>query len=327
MILHGAIGTGLGVCLRVGAILFFLAGTCSLFLVTRLTFIRANVQNVFDPCAFTAHNLDGFIHQSWNSPSLLRFRELVKAIPPSPAHSLQTAVAVRKWVRAQQPDSERCWYPHRRETEDPETLLAQQSRGVPGACRRFSYILTGALLSVGLDARVVVFGKSFDQRSERSHTAVEVWCEELEKWVFLDPTYDTLIRIDGVPASAFEVYRAVKGGEAAAMSFDRDGSERSPAPGIRAVLSCLRAYLRCADEREFSTATECGCSDIGEFLSRTLWPRERSPIPRARNECCSERRLHLSRSIPCCGDCFCPSSFAPRNDEASQEAMVSDTKK
>jgi hypothetical protein len=231
---HGAMGTELGFYLRMGSVFSFFAGTCSLAFVKRLTFTRAPVQNVSDPEVFTAPAMAGFIHQSRNNPSLLRFRGLLENVLPSRTNSLQRAIVLRKWVRARQPDSERCWYPRQRETEDPEELLAQQSRGVPGACRRFSYILTGALVSVGLNARVVVFGKSFDQRSERSHTAVEVWCEELEKWVLLDATYDTLIRIDGIPASAFEVYQALKRGDTSGITFDRDGSEKFPAPQIRA---------------------------------------------------------------------------------------------
>jgi hypothetical protein len=220
--------------LRIGSIVSFLSGTCSFVLATRLTFTRSKVNNFVDPEIFTAPTMIGFIQQDPNNPSLLQFRRLIENVVPLKAGCLDRAVALRQWVRAQQPDHERCWYPHRSETEDPERLLAEQRRGVPGACRRFSYILTGALLSAGLNARIAVFGKSFDQRTELSHSVVEVWCEELGKWVLLDATYDTLIMLDGLPASAFELYQALRTGNTSGISFDRAGSERKPVPRIQA---------------------------------------------------------------------------------------------
>jgi hypothetical protein len=222
------------------ALLSLLFGAGSLATATRMTFTRATVHNFEDPDIFTDRNMVDFISQSPDHPSLLRFRGHIEHALTPGATTLQTAVILRKWVRTQQPESRSCWYPRKTETEDPEQLLEEQHKGVPGACRRLSYILTGALVSAGLNARLAAFGSSFNQRCERSHSVVEVWCGELGKWVLLDPTYDTLIRVNGVPASAFELYRALRTADASLITFDRDGSELAPGPCVRAYKGVCR---------------------------------------------------------------------------------------
>ena len=67
----------------------------------------------------------------------------------------EETVAIRRWVRRQQPQDEYMWLPpFRKNHENPHRLLEEQRNGIPGACRRFSYILLGALLSAGFDARI-----------------------------------------------------------------------------------------------------------------------------------------------------------------------------
>ena len=114
--------------------------------------------------------------------------------------------------------------------EDPHRLLEEQRSGIPGSCRRFCYILTGALLSAGFDARIVSFTSSLFRRGAKRHVAVEVLIEELDKWVVLDPTFDTLVLVDGRLASALELHEAVVSGRISAITFERNGSALAPHP-------------------------------------------------------------------------------------------------
>lgn len=101
---------------------------------------------------------------------------------------------------------------------------------MPGSCRRFSYILLGALLSAGFDARIVCFTRSLHRRSAESHVGVEVWIEELTQWVFLDPTFDTMVQVHGKLASAIELHDAIADGRLDEMAFDRSGVTLEPHP-------------------------------------------------------------------------------------------------
>jgi hypothetical protein len=154
--------------------------------------------------------------------------------------SLTKVVAIRKWVREQEEDAQ--YYDARGalvdDTEEPERLLDEQKRGVRSACRRFSYILVGALLSIGEDARIIAVTGDI-HRSALEHELVEVWIKELGKWVLVDPTIDALVLIDKHPASALEAYEAVNSGPGGRISFEQNGS-RHRLPPVGDYAKCFK---------------------------------------------------------------------------------------
>ncbi|HEY2119932.1 MAG TPA: transglutaminase domain-containing protein [Candidatus Acidoferrum sp.] len=116
-------------------------------------------------------------------------------------------------------------------TEEPEKYLEQQRRGLRSACRRFSYILCGTLLSAGINARVVSLGSSLNPSTGKTHNVVEVWVEKRHKWMLTDPTIDAFVLVDGKPASLLEAYAAAQPCSHARISFDQHGSHyRLPQP-------------------------------------------------------------------------------------------------
>ena len=82
----------------------------------------------------------------------------------------------------------------------------------------------------GFEARIVTFTHSLYRPGALSHNAVEVWIDELNKWVFLDPTFDTLALVDGRPASAVELQEAALGRQLNRVTFDRGGPAVEPDP-------------------------------------------------------------------------------------------------
>jgi hypothetical protein len=124
--------------------------------------------------------------------------------------------------------------------EDPHRLLREQRSGLPGACRRFSYILLGALLSAGFDARLLFFASSPYRRQVFLHAIVEVWIGELGQWVLLDPTYDCIMMIEGRAASAMELRNVVENGDLTQVAFDRNGSALKPVPQAKFFYKCCR---------------------------------------------------------------------------------------
>ena len=202
------------------------------YLLARFVVVKSPVSNVTNPLVLKARSLPNFIQQDRNSESLIQFRrnldEILRMDYPD---SLSKAIAIRRWVRQQQAQDEHVWLPpFRRNHENPHRLLEEQRKGVPGACRRFSYILLGALLSAGFDARIACFTSSLHRSGVRSHVTVEVWIEELTQWVLLDPTCDTLVLVDGKVASALELQEAVVREQLDRITFERNGATLEPCP-------------------------------------------------------------------------------------------------
>ncbi len=198
--------------------------------LTRITFSKSRVENLADAKAFTARHLPGFIAQDFHSPRMRALRILIAPVIRTSKTSLEKAIALRKWARNLQNNDPVVWSaPFTDDTEDPYRLLAEQKAGFHGACRRFSYILTSALLASGIEARLVHVAENF-QDGGVNHTLVEAWIDSLGKWVLLDATFDTLLLIDHVPASAMDMIRAVEAHAANHVSFERNGSDSFPSP-------------------------------------------------------------------------------------------------
>jgi len=225
----------------VAAVLFVLSCVCG-NLLAQFAVVKAPVHNLRNPVLLASRNLPDFIQQDRDSESLMRFRKnLNQILEISFPDSLAKAVAIRHWVRGQQSQDRRLWArSSRKNHENPHRLLEEQRKGVPEACRRFSYILLGSLLSAGLDARIVCFTSSLRRPGLKSHVAVEVWIEELAQWVLLDPTYDTLVLVDGKLASALQLHDEIVSGRLDRISFERHGATAGPHPRGQ----CYTRYCR-----------------------------------------------------------------------------------
>lgn len=286
--------------LTLGAIVLFAICAACICLLSQMVLVKARVYNAKDPVIFRARELQGFTEQDRNSEPLARFglyvNDILKVQYPD---SLSKVVAIRHWVRLQQSQDGSVWSPPVRVNhEDPHQLVKEQKQGVPGSCRRFSYILLGALLSAGFRARIVGFVSTLNRRNVKQHAAVEVWLEELGQWVLLDPTYDTVILVDGKVASAIELHEAIVVGDLSRISFERNGGTLAPHPRAEFYQRYCRHlfvalsnavfdghavriagrnrirflhYSREAEYPEFRKRLLLGAGSSGLFLSLVLW--------------------------------------------------------
>jgi hypothetical protein len=230
----------------VAAIAFMAIFAACAWLLSQMVLVRARVYNAKDPRILRTPELHGFKEQNRNSEALARFGTNFEDVLRAPcADSLSKVVAIRRWVRIQQSQDEAVWLHEARVNhEDPHQLLKEQRLGIPGACRRFSYILLGALLSAGFRARVVAFSSSLNRRDTRQHAAVEVWLDELAQWVLLDPTFDTVILVDGKLASAIDLHEAIAVGDLTRISFERNGGTLVPHPrAVSYQCSCRHLFV------------------------------------------------------------------------------------
>lgn len=206
--------------------------------VRDMAFSKAEVINTNRADYFTESlpaRASAFVRQDPGSVNLRQMRaELERDLAPVLAHTdeLTVLVAVRHWCRSQQGAfSEQKWRGDSEAHENPLKALAEQREGKPGARRRFAYILTGALTSLGFDARLVHFAPDFSDATF-NHTLVEVWSLSVGKWLLIDSDYDTFYLVDGQPASLLELYTVVKEGSYERLGFERNGSTFLPEPRV-----------------------------------------------------------------------------------------------
>jgi hypothetical protein len=195
----------------------------------RLGFARTKVCNVSDRRVIDASELPGFVRQTSTAPGLLQFRKRTAPVVAGTTDDISKVIALLHWVRRQEDDEQ--FYgkpgvaPQRMidDTEDPEKYLDEQKKGLRSACRRFAYILTGALLAEGLNARFVALSEGFNLPTSKTHYVVEVWVSKLHKWVVVDPTFDAFVLVKGSMASIVEVQAAAQSD--GTLTLDQHGSK------------------------------------------------------------------------------------------------------
>jgi hypothetical protein len=89
---------------------------------------------------------------------------------------------------------------------DTVFILREAESGKCFRCTEYAIVLADCLQSVGFPARVVRLeraGSSFG--AIKVHYVTEVWSDEHEKWIVLDPQNNSYIQREGIPLNAAEV--------------------------------------------------------------------------------------------------------------------------
>ena len=191
-------------------------GGLLLICVSNIGFFKSTVINISDRSFFKIKNPPGFITQD---PSSARLRIFRSQLPTDEDYwpSLGSAIKIRHWVRSQQP-SGGSWKPRqitfqdrlRGSIDDPLLILAEQRNGAPANCRQFSYLMVGAIESIGMQSRVLLVSRDFWKSYVDGHIMTEVWIPELSRWVLMDAMFDVMYTVNGAPASAVDIYDAVR---------------------------------------------------------------------------------------------------------------------
>lgn len=116
-------------------------------------------------------------------------------------------IVLRRWVREQIPFKDMVIKPH----WDAQRILQTvwNDSGVGFICDAYAATYTSSCISVGLNARMM----HLESIDGRGHYATEVWSDDYNKWVFMDPLFDWYFTIDGVPLSTLELHNLWKAGE------------------------------------------------------------------------------------------------------------------
>lgn len=109
------------------------------------------------------------------------------------------------------------------------SILADIRSGKTGGfCGQYSYLLADALKSFGFFAVRYV---ELEREAGAGHFAVEAWCDDLGRWVLLDPLHAALYDRDGVPLSAIELHEELLAGRAGSIKINRLPLMARPASG------------------------------------------------------------------------------------------------
>jgi hypothetical protein len=101
-----------------------------------------------------------------------------------------------------------------------------RSRKTGGFCGQYSYLLGDALKSFGYFAVRYV---ELESQAGAGHFAVEAWCDDLNRWVLLDPLNAAIYVREGTPLSALEIHDEVVAGRAGSVRVNRLPIATSPA--------------------------------------------------------------------------------------------------
>jgi len=164
-----------------------------------------------------------FVFEKPDAPGLAEIREQILPVITDVRTDLERAVAIRLWLRQQVGYG---WVP----TGPSPTSLAANEILVNARkilCDRLAVLLITAYTAAGLPARMVHLSTG----GGRGHFVTEVWLWDQERWVMMDPSLNYYAAVDRIPASAMDIYLAVRQG--GKVEFRRDGATTSPDPSGR----------------------------------------------------------------------------------------------
>lgn len=94
-------------------------------------------------------------------------------------------------------------------------ILLNAKNGEKYRCVEYGRVLNDVLLSFGHMSRVISLKNSNSAYggAEMGHVAIEVWSNELKKWVFLDPQFNVYLLYNGSALNFYEIYKAKQGGK------------------------------------------------------------------------------------------------------------------
>jgi len=113
-------------------------------------------------------------------------------------------IALRTWVNRQIPNR----HPAMKCRWDAQRILQAvwNDPSLGFICDAYAATYVSACISTGLNARMIHLG----DENNNGHYAAEVWSDEHNKWIFMDPLYDCHFSLFDTPLSAIELHNLWK---------------------------------------------------------------------------------------------------------------------
>jgi hypothetical protein len=181
-------------------------------------------------------------YQSLDEPQLDQLarrehlRELVAGIP----RQFDQMRRLQDWVNAQWPDGTPTPYP----PWNALTVLDWIRSGRTGGfCAQYAQVFLQSLAALGYTARYIEIGS---RDNPYAHYLTEVWSNDYDKWVVMDPDFNVHFERGGVPLSALEIHDALVSSALADVVavFDRARPHHATPASWPQHTAELYAYLR-----------------------------------------------------------------------------------
>lgn len=156
------------------------------------------------------NDLLSFVYQdTGNSPELLGLisQYQVDSVSGRGSTDFEKALHLMDWTHRQWEHSGS----NEPSARDAMTILKEAGEGQNFRCVEYGIVLRSVLAANGLKARTLAL-KTRDVESTRvgaGHVLTEMWSRDLEKWVVLDPQFNLIPVLDGVPLNAVEFQAAI----------------------------------------------------------------------------------------------------------------------
>lgn len=92
------------------------------------------------------------------------------------------------------------------EKKDALYILKQAEKGERFSCKEYTKVLIACLKSIGFTVRTVHLQS---ESRAKAHVIYEVYLPDLNKWFFIDPQFDIMVKEDGIPINAVELRQAI----------------------------------------------------------------------------------------------------------------------
>lgn len=142
-----------------------------------------------------------FIHEHWKEEKLSQLQAQESYTTITATSQFNYFLQLCHWVHQQWESSVPDPYPLSNAIDILADIRAQKTGGF---CGQYAYVFADVLKSVGFfDVRYVELWGPMGQ----SHFSVEVWCDQYEKWIMLDPHQALYYELNdsGIPANAYEI--------------------------------------------------------------------------------------------------------------------------
>ncbi len=146
-----------------------------------------------------------FYFETFWQPSLMALREQEKldGVVSSGKSEMEKMILLCSWTRAQlkrQPVPRGMYEPYANALALLKMVRDGQLKGP--RCGEYAVVFMQACLSLGYQARLI----SIESVDGGGHRLPEVWSNQLEKWIIMDPYYDCYFEKKGIPLNALELH-------------------------------------------------------------------------------------------------------------------------
>jgi hypothetical protein len=150
-----------------------------------------------------------FQHSTPSDPYLINLRTeyRLNEVVAGTKSDYEKVRLISKWVRSR--------WQHNGNNEpqkpDPISILQEAAGGKQFRCVEYSIVLSGALNSLGIPARVtgLMMQDAETRESGAGHVVAEAFLADLQKWIMVDGQWDVIPVLNGKPLNAVELQLAL----------------------------------------------------------------------------------------------------------------------